>query len=49
MLCKACRILLIVPQLGIEPTPPAVEEKRSLNHWTSRKVPVLKNILLKNF
>ena len=21
MLCKACRILLIVPQLGIEPTP----------------------------
>ena len=33
---KACRTL--VPQPGIEPTPPAVEAQ-SLNHWTSRKVP----------
>ena len=34
--CAACGIL--VPQLGIEATPPAVEA-RSLNHWTAREVP----------
>ena len=33
---KACRIL--VPQPGIEPTPPAVGAW-SLNHWTAREVP----------
>ena len=32
----ACRIL--VPQPGIEPTPPTVEVQ-SLNHWTTREVP----------
>ena len=32
----ACGIL--VPQPGIEPTPPAVEARR-LNHWTTREVP----------
>ena len=32
----ACRIL--VPQLGIEPKPPAVEAQRS-NHWTNGEVP----------
>ena len=31
-----CRIL--VPQPGIEPTPPAVEAQ-SLHHWTTREVP----------
>ena len=36
--CEACWILLIVPQPGIEPTPPALEEW-SLNNWTSREVP----------
>ena len=35
--CAACRIL--VPQPGIEPTPPAVEAQK-LNHWTAREVPV---------
>ena len=29
---------ILVPQSGIEPTPPAVEAW-SLNHWTPRKVP----------
>ena len=33
---KTCYILL--PQLGIEPMPPAVEAQ-SLNHWTTREVP----------
>ena len=33
----ACRIL--VPQPGIEPTPPAVEV-HSLHHWTTRDVPL---------
>ena len=33
----ACRIL--VPQPGIEPVPPALE-MQSLNHWTTREVPV---------
>lgn len=28
----------LLPQPGIEPTPPALEA-RSLNHWTSREVP----------
>ena len=32
----ACGIL--VPQVGIEPGPPALEVQR-LNHWTCRKVP----------
>ena len=32
----ACRIL--VPQPGIDPTPPALETQ-SLNHWISREVP----------
>ena len=32
----ACGIL--VPQPGIEPTPPAVEAQ-SLNHWTAKEVP----------
>ena len=31
-----CRILL--SQLGMEPTPPAMEVQ-SLNHWTNREVP----------
>ena len=35
--CSACGIL--VPRPGIEPVPPAVEA-RSLNHWTTREVPV---------
>ena len=29
---------ILVPQLGIEPTIPAVE-LHSLNHWTAREVP----------
>ena len=33
---EACRIL--VPQQGIGPVPPAVEEQ-GLNHWTTREVP----------
>ena len=33
----ACRIL--VPQPGIEPVPPAVEVW-SLNHWTTKEVPL---------
>ena len=33
---EACRTL--VPQSGIEPTPPAVEVQ-SLNHWLAREVP----------
>ena len=33
----ACRIL--VPQPGIEPTPPAVEAW-NLNHWTTKEIPV---------
>ena len=35
--CVACGIL--VPQSGIEPVPPAMEE-RSPYHWTIRKVPL---------
>ena len=31
---------ILVPQPGIEPTPPAVEAQ-SLNHWTTREVPVI--------
>ena len=34
----ACGIL--VPQPGIEPTPPAVEVQ-SVNHWTTREVPFI--------
>ena len=30
---------ILVPQPGIEPMPPAVET-RSLNHWTTREVPI---------
>ena len=37
----ACGIL--VPQLGIEPKPPALEAQ-SPNHWTIREVPLLKMI-----
>ena len=33
----ACGIL--VPRPGIKPVPPAVEAQ-SLNHWTSREVPI---------
>ena len=42
---RACGIL--VPQPGIEPTPPAVEAQ-SLNHWTAREVPtpILLNYML---
>ena len=29
---------ILVPQPGIEPTPPAVEAQ-SLNHWTTSEVP----------
>ena len=29
---------VLVPQPGIEPTPPVVEEQ-SLNHWTAGEVP----------
>ena len=29
---------ILVPQLGIEPMPPAVEVQRS-NHWTTGEVP----------
>ena len=36
----ACGIL--VPQPGIEPTPPAVEAQ-SRNHWTAREVPPFLN------
>ena len=35
MSCEVCRIL--VPRLGIEPMPPAVEV-RILNNWTTREV-----------
>ena len=41
---SACGIL--VPQSGIELIPPAVEA-RSLNHWSTREVP-LNNILNNN-
>ena len=34
----ACRIL--IPRLGIEPSPPALEAW-SLNHWTAREIPQL--------
>ena len=37
---EACRIL--VPQQGIGPVPPAVEEQ-GLNHWTTREVPSKQN------
>ena len=36
--CAACRIL--VPQPGIEPTPPVVEVQ-NLNHWATREFPGL--------
>ena len=36
-LAAPCSIL--PPQLGIKPAPPAVEAW-SLNHWTTRKVPI---------
>lgn len=35
--CAACGVP--VPQLGIEPVAPALEAQ-SLNHWTTREVPV---------
>ena len=31
---------ILVPQLGIEPTPPTVEV-RSLNHWDAREVSIM--------
>ena len=37
-LCRACRILLLLP--GIKPVPPALRTQ-SLNHWTIRKSPSL--------
>ena len=40
--CEACGIL--VPPLGIKPTPSAVEAQ-SLNHWTTREVPEVDTIL----
>ena len=36
--CEACGIL--VPQLGIEPMPLAMEAQSS-NHWTARELPVV--------
>ena len=39
----ACGIL--VPQPGIKPVPPAVEAW-SLNHWTTREVPIMKFFFL---
>ena len=39
----ACEIL--VPQLGIEPTPPAVEAW-SLNQWTAREFPRVHSLLI---
>ena len=39
----ACEIL--VPQPGMEPTPPAVEA-RSLNNWTAREVLTLESIYI---
>ena len=41
----ACGIL--VPQPGIEPGPPALED-RSLNHWTTREVLELQLLILMN-
>ena len=32
---------ILVPQTGIEPKPPALEAQ-SLNHWTTREVPLLR-------
>ena len=40
---EACRIL--VPQQGIGPVPPAVEEQRP-NHWTTREVPVFSLVVV---
>ena len=37
--CREARGIL-VPRPGIEPAPPALEA-RSLNHWTTREVPVM--------
>ena len=37
--CAACGIL--VPQLGIKPTPLALEAK-SLNQWATREVPIVR-------
>ena len=37
--CVACGILPGIPWPGIEPAPPTVEAQ-SLNHWTTREVPV---------
>ena len=41
--CMACGIL--VPWPGIKPAPLALEAQ-SLNHWTTREVPLLKALLL---
>ena len=38
LFCAACRIL--VPWSEIKPAPPALEAQ-SLNHWTTREVPVM--------
>ena len=40
LLAESHRIEVLVPQPGIKPMPPAVEVQ-SLNHWTSREVPLL--------
>ena len=37
--CAACGILLIVPQPGTKPVPPALEAG-SPNHWNTREVPL---------
>ena len=36
---------ILAPQPGIKPTPPAVEAQ-SLNHWTTREVPVSCSLLV---
>ena len=37
-LAMLCSMWILLPQPGIEPTPPALEVQ-SLNHWTTREVP----------
>ena len=37
---------ILVPQPGIEPSPPALEAQ-SLNHWTTREVPYYTIILVR--
>ena len=40
LLAESHRIEVLVPQPGLKPMPPAVEVQ-SLNHWTTRAVPVI--------